>query len=82
MYEVLKDDDRAIKHAEKVYRSLGINPKHVPIRGGTDGASFSFMGCPTPNLGTGSYNHHGRFEYLSVSDFEKMIEIVIALLKA
>jgi len=82
MYEVLKNDDRAIKHAEKVYRSLGINPKHVPIRGGTDGASFSFMGCPTPNLGTGSYNHHGRFEYLSVSDFEKMIEIVIALLKA
>lgn len=82
MYEVLEKDDRAVKHAERVYRSLGIEPKHQPIRGGTDGASFSFMGCPTPNLGTGSYNHHGRFEYLSVRDFEKMIEIVIALLKA
>ena len=82
MYEVLEKDDRAVKHAEEVYRSLGIQPKHKPIRGGTDGASFSFMGCPTPNLGTGSYNHHGRFEYLSVRDFEKMIEIVIALLKA
>lgn len=82
MYEILRKDDRAIKHAEKVYRSLGIVPKHVPIRGGTDGASFSFKGCPTPNLGTGSYNHHGRFEYLSVKDFEKMIDIVIALLKA
>lgn len=82
MYEVLEKDDRAIKHAVKVYKSLGIEPKHKPIRGGTDGASFSFMGCPTPNLGTGSYNHHGRFEYLSVSDFKKMIEIVIHLVEA
>lgn len=82
MYEVLEKDDRAIKHAVAVYKSIGIEPKHKPIRGGTDGASFSFMGCPTPNLGTGSYNHHGRFEYLSVSDFKKMIEIVTALVKA
>ena len=82
MFEVLKKDDRAIKHAVKVYKSLGIESKHKPIRGGTDGASFSFMGCPTPNLGTGSYNHHGRFEYLSVCDFKKMIEIVIHLVEA
>lgn len=81
MLEVLEKDDRAVTHAEKVYRSLGITPKHSPIRGGTDGATFSFLGCPTPNLGTGSYNHHGRYEYLSVRDFSKMIEIVIALLK-
>ncbi len=81
MLEVLEKDDRAIAHAEKAYASLGIAPKHSPIRGGTDGASFSFLGCPTPNLGTGSYNHHGRYEYLSVRDFSKMIEIVIALLK-
>ncbi len=81
MLEVFSQDDRAITHAEKVYRSLGISPKHSPIRGGTDGATFSFLGCPTPNLGTGSYNHHGRYEYLSVRDFSKMIEIVIALLK-
>jgi hypothetical protein len=40
---------------------LGIKVRHEPIRGGTDGATFSFLGCPTPNLGTGSYNHHGRF---------------------
>ena len=79
MYEVLQNDDRAIKHAVNVYKSLGINPKHVPIRGGTDGATFTFKGCPTPNLGTGSYNHHGRYEYLAVSDYLKMIDIVIAL---
>ena len=50
------------------------------IRGGTDGATFSFLGCPTPNLGTGSYNHHGRYEYLSLRDFKKMIDLVTAIL--
>lgn len=82
MKEVLDLDPRALDHAKKVYESLGIDYKMVPIRGGTDGATFSFMGCPTPNLGTGSYNHHGRFEYLSVNDYNKMIEITTALLKA
>lgn len=82
MSEVLEKDPRAVEHARKVFRSLGIEPVSLPVRGGTDGATFSFQGCPTPNLGTGSYNHHGRFEYLSVREFHLMIEIVKALLKA
>lgn len=82
MKEVFDKDNRAIVHAEEVYRSLGIAFRHEPIRGGTDGATFSFMGCPTPNLGTGSYNHHGRHEFLDLAEFEKMIKITVALLKA
>lgn len=82
MKEILDKDPRALDHVKKVYDSLGIKYRLVPIRGGTDGATFSFLGCPTPNLGTGSYNHHGRFEYLSVNDYTKMIKITIALLKA
>ncbi len=82
MGEVLKKDPRAVDHALAVYHKLGIAPIHKPVRGGTDGATFSFLGCPTPNLGTGSYNHHGRFEYLSLKDFTKMLEIVKELVKA
>jgi len=82
MKEILEKDPRAMIHADEVYQKLGITPRHEPIRGGTDGATFSFLGCPTPNLGTGSYNHHGRFEYLSVTDFEMMIKITIELLRA
>ena len=82
MHEVFAKDPRALIHAEKVFAELGIRVRHEPIRGGTDGATFSFLGCPTPNLGTGSYNHHGRFEYLSEKDFKTMISITIALLKA
>lgn len=59
----------------------GITPKSTKIRGGTDGATFSKMGLVTPNLGTGSYNHHGRFEFLVINQFEKMIDVVIDILK-
>lgn len=82
MKEVLDKDPRAVNHARKVFEKLGIDAVSLPVRGGTDGATFSFLGCPTPNLGTGSYNHHGRFEYLSLNDFNQMIEIVKAIVKA
>lgn len=82
MHEVLEKDPRAINHAKKAFETLGITPLHLPVRGGTDGATFSFKGCPTPNLGTGSYNHHGRYEYLSLRDFHQMIDIVLAIVKA
>lgn len=82
MKEVFDKDPRAVKHAKKVYKELGIDAVFEPIRGGTDGATFSFLGCPTPNLGTGSYNHHGRYEYASVQEMKKMVEIVIGLTKA
>ena len=81
MKEVFDKDPRAIEHAVKVYRSLGIEPNFEPIRGGTDGATFSFLGCPTPNLGTGSYHHHGRYEFLSKEEFDQMISLCIALAK-
>ena len=76
MKEVLDKHPEAIKTAKEAFARLGLTPTFPPIRGGTDGATFSFKGCPTPNLGTGSYNHHGRFEYLSVKEFNTMIEIV------
>ncbi len=82
MKEKVDADPRSVDLAKKVFEKLGIEYRFPPIRGGTDGANFSFKGCITPNLGTGSYNHHGRFEFLSVPEFEKVIDIVIGLLKA
>ena len=82
MKEIIDEDPRALNHAVEVFKRMGIEPVHAPVRGGTDGATFSFLGCPTPNLGTGSYNHHSRYEFLSVRDFNRMIEIVKELVKA
>ena len=75
-------DEATVAPCADILKKLGIPFIHDPIRGGTDGATFSFMGCPTPNLGTGSYNHHGRFEYLSVREFREMITIVKEIVKA
>ncbi len=74
-------DPRPAKKAEAALRKLGIEPKFERIKGGTDGATFSKMGLVTPNLGTGSGNHHGRFEYLCIQDFNTMIEIVLEIIK-
>lgn len=74
-------DPRPVKKAEAALRKLGIEPKFERIKGGTDGATFSKMGLVTPNLGTGSGNHHGRFEYLCIQDFNTMIEIVLEIIK-
>ena len=71
----------ALKRARAVMRNNGIEPVSSAIRGGTDGATFSRNGLITPNLGTGSYNHHGRFEFLDIQEFNKMISVVIDLMK-
>lgn len=68
------------KLAEEALKKNGLNPTYGKIKGGTDGATFSKMGLLTPNLGTGSYNHHGRFEFLDVEEFNKMIDVVITLM--
>ena len=74
-------DPRPVEKAAAALRKFGIEPVFGRIKGGTDGATFSKMGLVTPNIGTGSGNHHGRFEYLSVQDFEKMIEIVLEIIR-
>ena len=81
MKQYVDRDPRPVKKAEAALRKLGIEPVFSRIKGGTDGATFSKMGLVTPNLGTGSGNHHGRFEYLVVQDFEKMIEIVLEIIR-
>ena len=74
-------DPRPVEKAEAALRKRGIEPKFERIKGGTDGATFSKMGLVTPNLGTGSGNHHGRFEYLCIQDFNTMIDIVLEIIK-
>ena len=80
MEPYVKKDPRPVNRAIECMNKLGMNAKSTKIRGGTDGATMSKMGLVTPNLGTGSANHHGRYEYLVVQDFLKMIELVKTIL--
>ena len=62
-------------------REAGIEPRTVPIRGGTDGARLSYEGLLCPNLCTGGENFHGRFEYIPVEDMEQCTKMLVALLR-
>jgi tripeptide aminopeptidase len=81
MYPYIMEKPEVIEKAKASIKKNGLEPRSTPIRGGTDGATFSKMGLPTPNLGTGSFNHHGRYEYLVIQDFLKMIDIVVDILR-
>lgn len=69
-----------VERAQRAMKNVGIEPKIVPIRGGTDGARLSFMGLPCPNLCTGGANFHGRFEYIPVEDMETITDMLVELL--
>ncbi|WP_418886847.1 peptidase T [Intestinibacter bartlettii] len=67
--------------AKKAMKDADVEPKIVPIRGGTDGARISYMGIPTPNLFTGGYNFHGYYEYAVAEEMEKAKEVIINIVK-
>lgn len=67
--------------ARKAMENLRVTPKVVPIRGGTDGARLSYMGLPCPNLCTGGENYHGVHEYASVQSMEKIVELLVEIVK-
>lgn len=81
MYEILKNDMSVVNKAFNAMNVLDMNPKADPIRGGTDGARLTFMNLPCPNLGTGGYNYHGRFEYVSLTMMHMAVKLVLELLK-
>ena len=82
MEEVLRGHKDIIARIDDAIRKAGLEPKHVPIRGGTDGAQLSFRGLPCPNLGTGGSGFHGPYEHISAENMDKVVEILINLLTA
>ena len=70
--------DSAVAAMEKT----GVKPIVKAIRGGTDGAALSYKGLPTPNIFTGGFNYHGRYEAVSVQSMNKAVATVIEILKS
>lgn len=66
-----------VENAKLAMEKAGVNPLVVPIRGGTDGATLSYKGLPCPNLFTGGYNFHGRYEYIPLEDMQKAVEVLL-----
>lgn len=69
-----------VEKAKQAMTKVGMEPKEVAIRGGTDGARLSYEGLPCPNLCTGGENYHGRFEFIPVEDMEKCVDMLVEIL--
>src|SRR5574344_212315 len=76
MREKVEPHMEIIDIAKAAIEEVGLTPIVKPIRGGTDGARLSYMGLTTPNLFTGGYNYHGRYELLSVDIMKKSVNVV------
>ncbi|MDO5377309.1 MAG: peptidase T [Clostridia bacterium] len=80
MAEKLADHMDLIENAKRAASLAGMTPYTEPVRGGTDGCRLSYMGLPTPNLCTGGFAFHGRFEHIAVESMDrcaKMIELLM-----
>ena len=83
MVEKIRPDNyHLIENAIAACEQAGVKPIIQPLRGGTDGATLSFMGLPCPNLGTGGYACHGPFEHVCVEEMDQCVEIALNLVKA
>ncbi len=81
MREKIEPCMEIVERAKKAMCQAGMEPKTVPVRGGTDGARLSYEGLPCPNLCTGGENYHGRFEYIPVEDMEQCVDMLVHLLR-
>ena len=81
MREIVEQHPEILDRAKKAFEANGVEPIIQPIRGGTDGAQLSFRGLPCPNLSTGGYNFHGRKELIPVPAMEKMVDVLVSLIK-
>ena len=70
-----------VGRAKAAMRAAGMQPREVPIRGGTDGARLSYEGLLCPNLCTGGENYHGRFEFIPVEDMEQCADMLEHILR-
>ena len=81
MAEHVKPCMHLIDNAIAAMKTLNVTPIIEPIRGGTDGATLSYMGLPCPNLGTGGFAYHGEYEHITVEGMDICTDIIVEILK-
>lgn len=81
MADAIAKAPQVVDFAVRAFEELGRPCRLGSIRGGTDGAVFSEMGLPTPNLSVGQHNIHSVLEFASITEMEFAIEHMIKLLE-
>ena len=80
MAEKIAPHMELVENAKRAARLAGMEPFVEPVRGGTDGCRLSEMGMPTPNLCTGGFAYHGKFEHIAEESMDrcaKMVELLM-----
>jgi tripeptide aminopeptidase len=81
MREKVEEVYHIVEIAEKAIVQVGVEPKVVPIRGGTDGSRLSYMGLPCPNIFAGGLNFHGKFEFVPLESMVKATEVILKIIE-
>lgn len=80
MAEKIAPHMELIDNAKRAAELAGMKPFTEPVRGGTDGCRLSYMGLPTPNLCTGGFAFHGKFEHIAVESMDRCARMVELLM--
>ncbi len=75
----LSQDMRPVDFAREAFAAIGLEPRDLAIRGGTDGSRLTEMGLPTPNLFCGERNPHSPLEWVAVQDMEMAVQACLKL---
>lgn len=81
MREIIEQDMRIVELVQISMKEIGLEPTSQAIRGGTDGARLTFEGLPCPNLGTGGYNYHGKYEYACVEEMTQSVQLLLKIIE-
>lgn len=81
MKEELDKHPEVLSNLVKAIEMTGVEHGMRPIRGGTDGSRLTEMGIPTPNVFTGGYNYHSRYEWASVSEMSMAVQTIVNLVQ-
>ena len=78
----MNDENKiAVERLKEIFKKLEIEPKIIPMRGGTDGSFLSTVGIFTPNYFTGAHNFHSNKEFLPINSFYKSFLVTLELMK-
>ena len=77
----LGEDRAPIDLMYEAAHAIGIEPKTIAMRGGTDGSALSAKGLVTPNYFTGGLNFHSNAEFLPIPSLCKSLEMTLKILE-
>lgn len=79
MADGVKKEPRAMQYAIEAMKRVGLEPRILSIRGGTDGSRLTELGLPTPNLSTAEHNPHSPLEWTCVEEMETAVKVLVEL---